>query len=94
MTCSVFPPPPSDSEFSWGCSTGCFADMQMEEIINVTVLNQTDGGILNCSVVINGVQYFSESFELRVIDGRLLVSVNVFNQCYTSACLHTKSFIQ
>ena len=30
LTCSVFPPPPSDSEFSWSCSTGCFADMQMD----------------------------------------------------------------
>ena len=71
LTCSVIPSPPSNSKFIWGCSTGCFADMQMEQTINVTLSNVTDGGVLNCSVVINGVQYFSESFEVQVIDGKL-----------------------
>ena len=73
LTCSVMPTPPSDSEFIWSCSTECFADMQMTQNISVISLNATDNGVLNCSVVVNGVQYFSESFELQVLDGELLL---------------------
>ena len=70
LICSVTPTPPSDSEFSWSCSTGCFADMEIEQIVNVTDLEETDSGILNCSVVINGIEYFSESYDLQVFNGK------------------------
>ena len=71
LTCSISPTPPSNSEYSWSCSTGCFADMQMEQTISVTISNVTDGGIIHCSVVVDGVQYSSEVFEVQVIDGEL-----------------------
>ena len=66
LTCMVTPTPPSDSEFSWSCSTGCFVDMEIEQSVNITELEQTDSGELNCSVIIDDVEYTSESIELRV----------------------------
>ena len=66
LTCMVTPTPPSDSEFSWSCSTGCFVDMEMEQSVNITELEETDSGELNCSVIIDDVEYASESVELRV----------------------------
>ena len=80
LICMVNPTPPSDSEFSWGCSTGCFADMEMEQIVNVTDLEETDSGVLNCSVFINGVEYSSESFDLQVINGKKFFH-NYFVHC-------------
>ena len=62
----VTPTPPSDSEFSWSCSTGCFVDMETEQSINITELEVTDSGELNCSVIIDDVEYTSESVELQV----------------------------
>ena len=66
LTCMVTPTPPSDSEFSWSCSTGCFVDMEMEQSVNITELEVTDIGELNCSVIIDDVEYASELVELRV----------------------------
>jgi len=66
LTCLVTPTPPSDSEFSWNCSTGCFADMEMEQTINVTELEIFDSGVIRCSVIIDDEEYFSESFEVRI----------------------------
>jgi len=62
----VTPTPPSDSEFSWSCSTGCFVDMEMEQSVNITELEVTDSGELNCSVIIDDFEYTSESVELKV----------------------------
>ena len=62
----VTPTPPSDSEFSWSCSTGCFVDMEIEQSVNITELEVTDSGELNCSVKIDGVEYVSETIELQV----------------------------
>ena len=56
----------NDSDFVWGCSTGCFADMEVEQIINITEIQVTDSGVLNCSVVFDGVEYNSEPYDLRV----------------------------
>ena len=67
LTCMVTPSPPSDSEFSWSCSTGCFVDMEIEQSVKITELEITDSGELNCSVIIDDVEYTSESIELRVI---------------------------
>ena len=68
----VTPTPPSDSEFSWSCSTGCFVDMEMEQSVNIAELEVTDSGELNCSAIIDDVEYASESVELRVI-GRYFI---------------------
>ena len=67
LTCMVTPTPPSDSEFSWSCSTGCFVDMEMEQSVNITELEAMDSGELNCFVIIDDVEYASELVELRVI---------------------------
>ena len=75
LICSVTPTPPSDSEFSWSCSTGCFADMEREESVNVTDLEGTDSGVLNCSVFVNGFEYSSESFILQVINGENFICI-------------------
>jgi len=66
LACVVTPTPPSDSEYSWNCSTGCFADMEMEQTVNVTELEIIDSGIIKCSVIIDDEEYFSESFEVRI----------------------------
>ena len=77
LICLVTPTPPSYSEFSWSCSTGCFADMEMDQTVNVTDLEETDSGVLNCSVVVNGVEYSSESFNLQVINGEKFICTYV-----------------
>ena len=66
LTCVVIPTPPSDSEFSWSCSTGCFVDMEIEQSVNITELEATDSGELNCSVIVNGVEYTSETIGFQV----------------------------
>ena len=70
LTCMVTPTPPSDSEFSWSCSTGCFADMEMEQTINVTDIEEMDSGVINCSVIIDGMEYFSAFIDLQVFEGK------------------------
>ena len=66
LTCMVTPTPPSDTEFSWSCSTGCSFDMETEQSINITELEVTDNGEFNCSIIIDGVVYISETIELQV----------------------------
>lgn len=69
LTCSVVPAPPFGSLFSWRCSTGCFADMRTTQSIYISNLRKTNTGVLNCSAIIDGVQYFSGPFGLQVADG-------------------------
>ena len=64
--CSVIPTPPSDSEYSWNCSTGCFADMETEQTVNVSNLEVTDEGVLNCSVMIGDLEFFSDPYNLML----------------------------
>jgi len=73
----VIPTPPSDSEFSWNCSTGCFADMKMKQTVNVTELEIVDSGVITCSVIINDDEYFSESFELRIFSKWSMIVVHI-----------------
>jgi len=40
--------------------------MEMEPTINVNELQVVDSGVINCSVIIDEVEYFSEPFELQV----------------------------
>ena len=77
----VTPTPPSDSEFSWSCSTGCSFDMETEQSFNITELEVTDSGELNCSVIVNGVKYTSEMIELQVT-GK--VTINTFMVPFTT----------
>ena len=85
LTCMVTPPPPSDSEFSWGCSTGCFVDMETEQSVNITELEVTDSGELNCSVIVDGEDYTSEPTKLKVT-GMLLC-------CYITLSLYLAATI-
>ena len=67
LSCSVIPTPSSDVEFSWSCSTGCFADMAATQNISVMSLDAIDSGIINCLANINGMVLSSEPIELQVI---------------------------
>ena len=40
--------------------------MEVEQTINITEIEVTDSGILNCSIIIDGVEYTSEPYDLRV----------------------------
>ena len=75
VTCLVTPAPPSDSEYSWSCSTGCFVDMEIEQSVYVSELELTDEGILNCSVMIDGVEFVSDPFELVVLGKKICSTV-------------------
>ena len=83
LTCLVTPTPPSDSEYSWSCSTGCFVDMEIEQSVNVSGLEVTDEGVLNCSVMIDGIEFVSSLFQL-VISGKLSIRTHYYNSvsCY------------
>ena len=49
LVCAVIPNPPANSQFSWSCETGCFADMQTRRIIFAAKLNTLDSGSITCS---------------------------------------------
>ncbi|XP_065910840.1 uncharacterized protein [Dysidea avara] len=40
--------------------------MEVEQTINITEIEVTDSGILNCSIIIDGVEYTSEPYDLQV----------------------------
>ena len=63
----VTPTPPSDSEFSWSCSTGCIVDGKIGQSITITELRLTDSGELHCSVIVDGFEHTSKPIELRVL---------------------------
>ena len=64
----------NESDFVWGCSSGCFADMVEEQFISITEIQVTDSGVLNCSVIIDGVEYNSEPYDLQVT-GNVFISM-------------------
>ena len=66
LTCLVTPTPLAGSVFSWNCSTGCFADMRMEQTINVTNLTAMDSGSITCSLTVGDLDYHSEPLDLLV----------------------------
>ena len=66
LTCLVTPTPPAGSKFSWNCSTGCFANMRMEQTINITNLTAMDSGSIICSLIVSDVHYHSEPLDLLV----------------------------
>ena len=70
LICSVTPSPPFfDSQYNWNCSTGCFADMDMQPFIEVADLDEIDSGVLSCSVSVYGEEYISEVIEIEVVKG-------------------------
>ena len=40
--------------------------MEVEQTINITEIEVTDSGILNCSIIIDGVECTSEPYDLQV----------------------------
>ena len=82
LTCLVTPTPPADSEFSWNCSTGCFADMRMEQTINVSNLTIMDSGLVTCSLTINNLDYHSDPLDL-LVTGQLTFNIvhNIIYVC-------------
>lgn len=85
LTCSVTPAPPANSEFTWKCSNGCFADMMMEQTINVKDLNTTDSGTLTCSFTSGGLEYRSEPLNL-LVSGQSVIVTNV-DVCIIIICM-------
>ena len=67
VSCVVTPAPPPNSEFSWNCSTECLnSNVTIQQTINISELRILKSTVLNCSVVINDIQYYSELVELNV----------------------------
>ena len=85
----VTPTPPSNIEFNWSCSTGCFVDKEMEQSVNVTELEVTDSGELNCSVIINDVEYTSESVVLKVTGPGMITFVRI-KVCHINSTVQLK----
>ena len=67
LRCRATPTPPSDSEFSWSCSTGCIPNTKTKQRYNITELEGADSAELNCSVIIGDMEYTSQSVTLREI---------------------------
>ena len=66
VRCLVTPVPPPGSEFTWNCSSGCLDNVTLQETINITELGLLKNIVINCSVMINSNQYFSELVEINV----------------------------
>ena len=61
--------------YSWQCDPGCFVDGMTTR--NITrQLTDTDSGLIDCSVTIDGDEYTSDSmFDLQVSQGINYISV-------------------
>ena len=71
LTCIITPTPPPDSKFSWCSVDDCSVNVQQS--IELTDLKITDGGKLNCSLIVDDVKYTSKVIELRVL-GKLHIN--------------------
>jgi len=67
LRCMVTPLPPSGSEFSWSCSSGCIPNMKTNQIVNITELEVADGRDINCSMTVSDMEYTSHSVMLQAI---------------------------
>ena len=86
LTCMV-EPTPSSVTYYWnttGCYThpnrnngnpSCFPDGQTTQNVTDDDVTAEDAGTITCIVTINGVNYTSEPFTLRISGGQLLYSV-------------------
>jgi len=66
LICITSPNQPAGSVFRWRCHDGCSFDMNIEQAIDIE-LELTDSGEINCSVIVNEVEYTSKTVELRVL---------------------------
>ena len=90
LSCLVTPPPPTDIEYNWICSTGCFAHMETTQNISVMGLNVSDSGVILCSVNVIGANFLSQSFELQVIMmGKEAMFIYVHKYTYVGMYAHT-----
>ena len=67
LICGVTPTQPSNSEFSWSCESGCFANKKAKRVIFTSNLNTMDSGSIICSLTINNLEYHSKPLYLQVV---------------------------
>ena len=65
LFCITSPTSPVGSVFRWSCH-GCSFDMKIGQAINIE-LELADSGDINCSVIVDEVEYTSKIVELRVL---------------------------
>ena len=87
LTCMVKPIPLSSVTYQWntaGCYTNskftgsnpqCFLHGQTTQSVTGNNLNAEDAGTITCTVTINGVDYTSEPFILRISGEQILYSI-------------------
>ena len=84
LTCIVTPTLPANSTFSWNCSTGCFADMRMEQTININDLDIMDSGSITCSFfTFDNMDHHSEPLNL-LVSGEYSASPYINVHAYSS----------
>ena len=95
LTCSVTPIIPAnlDSSFSWNCSTGCFADMRMEQTFNVTDLDTMDNGSITCSFTFDNVDYHSDPLNLLVSGELSVVYTYVATVVHKDYCIYVSKIL-
>ena len=98
LTCMVNPTPSSTVTYKWGttgCYTNtkftgsnpeCFPDRQTTQNVTGNNLNAEDAGTITCTVTIDGVDYASEPFSLR-ISGEQVVYCLIACIVYCKQCM-------
>ena len=98
LTCMVNPTPSSSVTYQWntaGCYTNskftpnnpqCFPHRQTTQSVTGNDLNAEDAGTITCTVTINGRDYTSEPFTLR-ISGEQLVYCVIACIVYCKQCM-------
>lgn len=67
LTCSISSTPAANSVFKWSYSTGCLADVEMQQTVSVTL--QKSGEIF-CAYTVDGIEYYSDPIEI-IVTGKL-----------------------
>ena len=98
LTCMVNPTPSSTVTYEWdttGCYTNgkftgsdpdCFPHGQITQNVTGNNLNAEDAGTITCTVTIDGVDYASEPFTLR-ISGEQVVYCVIACIVYCKQCM-------
>ena len=107
LTCMVNPTPSSSVTYQWnttGCYTSfyftgsnpqCFPHGQTAQIVSDDYLNAEDAGTITCTVAINGSNYTSEPFTLRISGEQLVYCVItcivyvMIRAIARTTCIHT-----
>ena len=98
LTCMVNPTPSSTVTYEWG-TTGCYTNTkftggnpecfphgQTTQSVTGNNLNAEDAGTITCTVTIDGVDYASEPFTLR-ISGEQVVYCLIACIVYCKQCM-------